>query len=117
MAIKAKGLVKKFGDFTAVNGVDFDVQRGEIFGFLGPNGSGKTTTIRMLLGLIEPTFGEAEILGLPVADHIAEIRPRIGYMSQRFRSASPKPWQCQDWRDGKRPQPKTSPAAGASGWL
>ena len=84
MAITAKSLVKKFGDFTAVDQVDFEVQRGEIFGFLGPNGSGKTTTIRMLLGLIKPTSGEADILGMNVAEHITEIRPRIGYMSQQF---------------------------------
>ena len=56
-AVTAHGLTKKFGDFTAVNNIDFQVRRGEIFGFLGPNGSGKTTTIRMLLGLLQPTSG------------------------------------------------------------
>ncbi len=55
--IVARGLTKKFGDFTAVDGIDFEVNKGEIFSFLGPNGSGKTTTIRMLLGLIQPTSG------------------------------------------------------------
>ncbi len=83
-AILAQDLVKRFGDFTAVNGVSFEVQPGQIFGFLGPNGAGKTTTIRMILGLLKPTAGRAEVLGLPVAQAAAQIRPRVGYMSQRF---------------------------------
>ena len=83
-AIIARGLTKRFGDFTAVDGIDFGVQRGEIFGFLGPNGSGKTTTIRMMLGLLRPTNGTVQVLGVPVAEHAARIRPRVGYMSQRF---------------------------------
>jgi ABC-2 type transport system ATP-binding protein len=82
--IKARGLVKRFGDFTAVAGVDFDIKRGEIFGLLGPNGSGKTTTIRMKLGLLKPTEGTVEVLGVPVTEHPELIRPRVGYMSQRF---------------------------------
>lgn len=83
-AIVAKGLTKRFGDFTAVDGVDFQVARGEIFGFLGPNGSGKTTTIRMLLGLLQPTAGEAHVLGVDVRQHPERIRSNVGYMSQRF---------------------------------
>jgi ABC-2 type transport system ATP-binding protein len=83
-AIQALDLTKQFGDFTAVDGVDFRVERGEIFGFLGPNGSGKTTTIRMLLGLLKPSRGEAVVLGISVADQPAAIRSRVGYMSQRF---------------------------------
>jgi ABC-2 type transport system ATP-binding protein len=83
-AVQAKGLVKRFGDFTAVNGIDFEVQRGEIFGLLGPNGSGKTTTIRMTLGLLKPTEGNVEVLGITVAKQPQKIRPHIGYMSQRF---------------------------------
>jgi ABC-2 type transport system ATP-binding protein len=83
-AIEAKGLTKQFGGFTAVDGVDFRVRRGEIFGFLGPNGSGKTTTIRMLLGLLKPTRGEAVVLGVSIAEQPEAIRPRVGYMSQRF---------------------------------
>jgi ABC-2 type transport system ATP-binding protein len=82
--IQARGLVKRFGSFTAVAGIDFEVRRGEIFGFLGPNGSGKTTTIRMMLGLLQPSEGEIEVLGVPVAHHPEFIRPRVGYMSQRF---------------------------------
>jgi ABC-2 type transport system ATP-binding protein len=82
--IIARSLTKKFGDFTAVDGVDFEVNKGEIFSFLGPNGSGKTTTIRMLLGLIQPTSGTAEVLGEPVSQNPEKIRPRVGYMSQRF---------------------------------
>lgn len=84
LAVTARGLVKKFGDFTAVDGIDFEVRRGEIFGFLGPNGSGKTTTIRMMLGLLQPTDGEVQVLGVPVARRPELIRPRVGYMSQHF---------------------------------
>ena len=83
-AIQTTNLTKRFGDFVAVNRVNFDVQRGEIFGFLGPNGSGKTTTIRMMLGLMQPTSGAAEVLGMKVDDDTRRIRPRVGYMSQRF---------------------------------
>lgn len=84
ITIRVQGLVKKFGDFTAVGGVSFEVRRGEIFGFLGPNGSGKTTTIRMMLGLLKPTEGDAEVLGISVNNTPHLIRPRVGYMSQRF---------------------------------
>lgn len=83
-AIEARGLTKRFGDLTAVDHLDLAVPRGEIYGFLGPNGSGKSTTIRMLCGLMRPTEGEATVLGLDVAAHAAELRPRIGYMTQRF---------------------------------
>ncbi len=82
--IAAHGLTKRFGDFTAVDNLDFEVQRGEIYGFLGPNGSGKTTTIRMQLGLMKPSAGSVEVLGMVVNDDVARIRPRVGYMSQRF---------------------------------
>lgn len=84
ITIQTSGLVKKFGDFTAVKQVSFTVNQGEIFGFLGPNGSGKTTTIRMMLGLLPPTQGTIEVLGIPVATQITAILPRIGYMSQQF---------------------------------
>ena len=84
ITIQTSGLVKKFGDFTAVNHISFTVKKGEIFGFLGPNGSGKTTTIRMMLGLLPPTQGSIEVLGIPVPDLITDILPRIGYMSQQF---------------------------------
>ena len=83
-AVIAQGLIKRFGDFTAVNGIDFEVQRGEIFGFLGPNGSGKTTTIRMMLGLMKPTSGSIEVLGKVVDGDASKILPYVGYMSQRF---------------------------------
>ena len=82
-AIRARDLTRKFGDFTAVDGVSFEVRRGEIFGFLGPNGAGKTTTIKMLIGLLSPTSGEAEVAGLDVAAGHA-LRQRVGYMSQLF---------------------------------
>ncbi len=82
--VTARSLTKRFGDFTAVDSVDFEVRRGEIFGFLGPNGSGKTTTIRMALGLLAPTEGEVSVLGMRIPGDAAKIRPRVGYMSQRF---------------------------------
>ncbi|MFQ5922430.1 MAG: ATP-binding cassette domain-containing protein [Anaerolineales bacterium] len=82
--VVGRELVRKFGDFTAVDGIDFEVQRGEIFGFLGPNGSGKTTTIRMMLGLLAPTAGFMEVLGISVTEHPEQIRPRVGYMAQQF---------------------------------
>jgi len=83
-AVIANNLTKRFGDFTAVDGVNFEVRHGEIFGFLGPNGSGKTTTIRMMLGLMKPTSGSVDVLGMQVDGDAGKIRPRVGYMSQRF---------------------------------
>ncbi len=83
-AVVTRGLTKKFGDFTAVAGIDFEARRGEIFGFLGPNGAGKTTTIRIMLGLLHPTAGTVEVLGVPIAERPEQVRPRIGYMAQRF---------------------------------
>jgi ABC-2 type transport system ATP-binding protein len=82
--IIAKGLTKRFGDFTAVNKVDFEVHRGEIFGFLGPNGSGKTTTIRMALGLLSPSEGEIKVMGIHIDHNTSKFRQHVGYMSQRF---------------------------------
>ena len=82
--IIVQDLSKKFGDFTAVDHINFEVKKGEIFGFLGPNGSGKTTTIRMMLGLMAPTTGNTLVLGLKVNGDTSRIRPRVGYMSQRF---------------------------------
>jgi ABC-2 type transport system ATP-binding protein len=84
LAIEVMGLIKKFGDFVAVNDISFEVPRGEIFGFLGPNGAGKTTTIRMLLGLLTPTAGAARVIGYDVVKESEALRKRIGYMSQKF---------------------------------
>ncbi len=83
-AIRIEGLTKRFGRFTAVDGIDLEVRRGEIFGFLGPNGSGKTTTIRMLCGVISPTSGGATVLGHDAVRDPEAVRRRIGYMSQKF---------------------------------
>jgi ABC-2 type transport system ATP-binding protein len=83
-AVVADGLTKRFGDFVAVDHISMHVPRGQIFGFLGPNGSGKTTTIRMLLGLLRPTEGRASILGYDCARETEQVRRRAGYMSQRF---------------------------------
>lgn len=83
-AIVAQGVTKTFGHFVAVDHIDFTVPGGQIFGFLGPNGSGKTTTIRMMLGLLAPTSGEVRVLGMDVARHPERVRPRLGYMSQKF---------------------------------
>lgn len=84
IAIEVHDLVKKFGDFIAVDHVSFTVYRGEVVGYLGPNGSGKTTTMRMLLGLLQPTAGEARVLGFDIKTQAEAIRPLVGYMSQKF---------------------------------
>jgi ABC-2 type transport system ATP-binding protein len=83
-AIEVTGLTKRFGDFTAVDNVSFSVKRGEIFGFLGANGAGKSTTIRMLIGLLQPTSGTAVVGGYDVAKQPDQLKLSIGYMSQRF---------------------------------
>jgi ABC-2 type transport system ATP-binding protein len=83
-AIEVRHLTRRFGAFTAVDDVSFDVRRGEIFGFLGSNGAGKSTTIRMLCGLLEPTSGTARVDGIDVARDPEAVKRRIGYMSQRF---------------------------------
>ncbi len=83
-AILARGLTRRFGTFTAVDGVSFEVERGEIFGYLGANGAGKSTTIRMLTGLLAPTSGRAEVAGHDVGADPRAVKSSIGYMSQRF---------------------------------
>lgn len=82
--VVVRRLTRRFGDFTAVDGITFDVRAGEIFGFLGPNGAGKTTTIKMLTGLLAPTDGEGWVAGLDIRSERPAIKNRIGYMSQRF---------------------------------
>lgn len=82
--IEVRNLTRRFGTFTAVDGISFNIPRGQIFGFLGPNGSGKTTTIRMLLGLLPPTSGSAFVLGHDVQKQALSIRAKLGYMSQKF---------------------------------
>ncbi|HFB99782.1 MAG TPA: ABC transporter ATP-binding protein [Phaeodactylibacter sp.] len=83
-AITATNLTKKFGDFTAVDAISFEVKRGEIFGFLGANGAGKTTAIKMLIGLSRPTSGQASVAGFDVYHETDKIKENIGYMSQKF---------------------------------
>ncbi|MDD2920761.1 MAG: ABC transporter ATP-binding protein [Anaerolineales bacterium] len=82
--ISVHNLTRRFGDFVAVDHVNFEVGKGEIVGYLGPNGSGKTTTIRMLLGLLKPSDGKATVLGYDVFKQSEEVRLRSGYMSQKF---------------------------------
>jgi len=82
--VTASELTRSFGDFIAVDRVSFEVAPGEVFGFLGSNGAGKTTTIRILCGLLAPTSGSASVAGFDVATSSAQIKTRIGYMSQRF---------------------------------
>jgi len=83
-AVTMREVVKRFGDFTAVDRISLEVARGEIFGFLGPNGAGKSTTIRMLCGLLRPTSGEGRVHGLDMVTQSEQIKARLGYMSQRF---------------------------------
>lgn len=83
-AIEACGLSKHFGDLRAVSSLDLAVPRGQIYGFLGPNGSGKSTTIRMLCGLLTPTEGTATVLGTKIPGPVSALKPRIGYMTQKF---------------------------------
>ena len=83
-AVSTRHLRKTFGSLVAVESLDLEIQRGEVFGLLGPNGSGKTTTIRMLTGLMQPTSGDASVVGFDVRKDSEAIRRNIGYMSQRF---------------------------------
>ncbi len=83
-AIRAKELTKRFGSFTAVDNITFEVERGEIFGFLGANGAGKTTAMRMLCGLLIPTSGEGEVAGHDIYKNPEQVKASIGYMSQKF---------------------------------
>ena len=82
--ISVNNLTRKFGSFTAVDNISFDISAGEVVGYLGPNGSGKTTTFRMLLGLLAPTSGNATVLGYDAYRQTEEVRKRVGYMSQKF---------------------------------
>jgi ABC-2 type transport system ATP-binding protein len=84
LVIDVRGLTKSFGDVRAVDNFDLRVPRGAIYGFLGPNGSGKTTTIRMVCGLLKPDSGEGEVLGFDVLEESLKIKERVGYMTQRF---------------------------------
>ena len=84
IAVKVRGLTKKFGDFTAVDNIDLNIKKGEIFGFLGPNGAGKSTTIKMLCGLLLPAAGEGSVGGWDIMKESEEIKKTIGYMSQKF---------------------------------
>ena len=82
--IHVQDLTRRFGDFVAVDHISFEVQQGEVVGYLGPNGSGKTTTIRMLLGLLQPSDGKATVLGYDAFRESEQVRARSGYMSQKF---------------------------------
>lgn len=83
-SIEVKNLSKVFGNFTSVNNISFEVKEGEVFGFLGSNGAGKSTTIKMLCGILEPTSGDALVGGFSIATQPDEVKRKIGYMSQKF---------------------------------
>ncbi len=83
-AIQVENLTKMFGDFTAVDSISFEVNNGEIFGFLGANGAGKTTAMKMLIGILKPTSGAANVAGYDVSTQAEDVKKSIGYMSQRF---------------------------------
>jgi ABC-2 type transport system ATP-binding protein len=84
LAVETRDLTRRFGSFTAVDHLSLSIATGEVFGLLGPNGSGKTTTIRMLCGLLDPTAGTARVAGVEVTEAPEQVKTRIGYMSQRF---------------------------------
>ena len=84
VAIRTEGLTRRFGDLVAIDHIDLTIPKARIFGFLGPNGCGKSTTIRMLCGLLLPTEGRAEVLGVPVPEQAERLRSQIGYMTQKF---------------------------------
>ena len=84
LAVETRGLTRRFGSITAVDHLSLSIATGEVFGLLGPNGSGKTTTIRMLCGLLDPTAGTARVAGVEVTEAPEQVKTRIGYMSQRF---------------------------------
>jgi len=83
-AVRTKGLTRTFGDLVAVNGLDLQVRRPEIFGLVGPDAAGKTTTLRMLSGVLSPSSGEAYVLGYDIVRQVEQVKARIGYMPQRF---------------------------------
>ena len=83
-SVRVEDLIKRFGQFVAVDGISFSVKRGEIFGLLGPNGAGKSTTIRMLCGILSPSSGEGHVAGFDIFTESENIKHAIGYMSQRF---------------------------------
>src|SRR5438270_8204974 len=83
VAIRCQGLVKRYADVVAVDGLDLEVGRGECFGLLGPNGAGKTTTVEVLEGLLQPTAGEVEVLGLRWSEHERDLRQRLGVSLQQ----------------------------------
>lgn len=84
IVVATQDLTKKFGSFTAVDRLNIQIEEGEIYGFLGPNGAGKSTAIRMLCGILEPTFGSAVVLGYDIKRDPEKIKSQIGYMSQKF---------------------------------
>src|SRR5207342_2952837 len=84
IAIRSRGLTKRFGELVAVDHVDLAIPKAQVYGFLGPNGSGKSTTLRMLCGLLTPSEGEVEVLGLRIPEQAEALKRRIGYMTQKF---------------------------------
>jgi ABC-2 type transport system ATP-binding protein len=107
ISVEVFNLVKKYGDFTAVNDISFSVKTGEVFGFLGPNGAGKSTTIRMLCGIIPPTSGHGTVGGYPITGDLRQIKKIIGYMSQKFSLYDDlSPYENLDFYSGVYPIPR-----------
>ncbi len=139
IAIEVEGLRKTFGERVVVDNLSMSVQRGQIYGFLGPNGSGKTTTIRMLCGLLTPDAGRGTCLGLDILTQAREIRRHVGYMTQKFSLYTDlsvrenlefvarlygvprprprrRPWCASGWKGAAGSWRANSRAGGSSGW-
>ena len=103
--IELTGLTKKYGNFTAVNDLNLQIRKGEIFGLLGPNGAGKSTTILMMLGLTEPTDGSVKVCGVDSTTHPIDVKRKVGYLPEDvgfYEDREPYLYSCLEWYSEKR---------------